>query len=227
MHNSQIKAQAIQLRSQGKTYAEINSALDIKLPKSTLATWCQNIRVPDGYTEKIKEIMESNLSTARKMAKLSIIEKRDVLLKKMENENKYLSDLYEKNIDVKKIVLSILYIAEGAKGNRGAIMFGNSDHFIISSFVNLLRKCYKIDESKFRCTIQCRADQNIQELESFWSRITRIPLDQFYKARVDKRTIGQISQKKDYKGVCRIDYFSSAIDLELKLIAKIIITKGL
>jgi len=92
-------------------------------------------------------------------------------------------------------------------------------------FVDLMRKCYKIDESKFRCTVQCRADQNIKELEFFWSKTTDIPLKQFYKARVDKRTIGQISRKKDYKGVCRIDYFSSALDLELKYIAQVIMLK--
>ncbi len=105
-------------------------------------------------------------------------------------------------------------------------MFGNSDPFIINLFVSLLRYCYSVDECKFRCTIQCRADQNIKELELFWSRVTKIPLLQFYKARVDPRTVNKPSKKKDYKGVCRIDYFSADLFFEIIKIPEII-SKGL
>ena len=101
-------------------------------------------------------------------------------------------------------------------------MFGNSDPSIISLFMSLLRYCYNIDESKFRCTLQCRADQNTKKLEKFWSQITKIPLSQFYKARVDPRTIDKPSKKLNYKGVCRIDYFSADLFIELKQIAEII-----
>jgi hypothetical protein len=125
-----------------------------------------------------------------------------------------------------KVVLTALYLGEGSKTRKGSLAFGNSDPYIISLFLNLLRKCYKIDEKKFRCTIQCRADQNIKNLEEFWTSVTKIPLVQFYKARIDPRTIGKPSKKLDYKGVCRIDCFSGEIYLELMQIPKIIY-KGL
>ena len=99
-------------------------------------------------------------------------------------------------------------------------MFGNSDPAVVRMFVDLMRECYTLDERKFRCTLQCRADQDIKKLERFWSETTKIPREQFYKARIDKRTFGQVSEKQEYKGVCRIDYFSSALDLELKRIAR-------
>ena len=88
--------------------------------------------------------------------------------------------------------------------------------------MRLLRYCYNLDESKFRCTLLCRADQNIKKLEEFWSQITKIPLSQFYKARIDPRTIGKPSKKLNYKGVCRIDYFSTDIFIEMTQIPKII-----
>ena len=116
----------------------------------------------------------------------------------------------------------MLYLGEGAKNQRGSLMFGNSDPFIISLFLYLLRYCYNIDESKFRCTLQCRADQNSRKLEKFWFQITKIPLSQFYKARIDPRTIGKPSKKLEYKGVCRIDYFSAEIFTELTQIANIV-----
>jgi len=102
-------------------------------------------------------------------------------------------------------------------------MFGNSDPPIITLFLSLLRRCYNIDENKFRCTLQCRADQNIPKLEKFWSQVTKIPMPQFYKARIDPRTIGKPSRKPDYKGVCRIDYFSGDIFMELKQIMEVIL----
>ena len=88
-----------------------------------------------------------------------------------------------------------------------------------------MRNCYNIDESKFRCTIQCRADQDIPYLEKFWLRLTKIPKKQFYGARVDPRTIGKPSLKPDYKGVCRLDYFSARIYNELLVMGKMIISR--
>ena len=92
--------------------------------------------------------------------------------------------------------------------------------------MHLLRFCYNIDEKKFRCTLQCRVDQNIPKLEKFWGEITKIPLSQFYKARIDPRTIGKTSKNIDYKGVCRIDYFSADIFLDLMQIPKTIYKMG-
>src|SRR6185369_10211795 len=61
-----------------------------------------------------------------------------------------LFSFYAKNPEMGKITLSILHLAEGSKGSKGSLVFGNSDPLIITTFVNLMRKCYKIDESKFR-----------------------------------------------------------------------------
>ena len=105
-------------------------------------------------------------------------------------------------------------------------MFGNSDPNIIRLFLKLLRKCYDIKEDKFRCTLQARADQNIPVLETFWSKTTGIPLSQFYGARIDPRSFNSVSKKKDYKGVCRINYFSGHVYNELRIITDIIY-KGL
>ena len=153
-------------------------------------------------------------------------EKRKKYLISITDRNKYLSEILE-NKDVCKIALSMLYLGEGTKNlSRGSLRFGNSDPFIIDLFLNLIRKCYNIDEKKFRCTILCRADQSIKKLESFWSKKTKIPLSQFYKTRIDPRTIGKPTKKSDYKGVCVIDYFSADVFLDLMQIPKTIYKNG-
>ncbi len=127
-----------------------------------------------------------------------------------------------KNKDIAKIALAMLFLGEGSKKSKGTLMLGNSDPQTIILYLKLLRQCYVLDEKKFRCTVQCRADQDTRKLERFWSRTTKIPSKQFYETRIDPRTIGKPSKYLDYKGVCRIDYFSADILTELKQIINLI-----
>ncbi len=215
-----LRRQAQQLRQRGKTYSEIKTLLRVDIPKSTLSYWCRNIILPKSYHAKVRRLNELSFVKAREISSKNRKEKREIFLKDLDLKNKRLLNFFACNGYSRKIVLAVLYLAEGSKTARGSLMFGNSDRAIVLMFVNLLRECYKIDEQKFRCTVQCRADQDIKKAERFWAQTTKISPKQFYKARIDKRTFGQISKKQDYKGGCRIDYFSSVIDLELKRIAQ-------
>ncbi len=220
MNKQKLREQVIKLRRQGKTYSEIQSRLGLIIPKSTLSYWCRNTPLPLNYQRKIQEYNKINLNKARKIALIVNKIKKEKRLQLILSHNLHLSGIL-KNRDVAKVALAMLYLGEGSK-KRGALTFANSDPFIISLFLRLLRYCYNLDESKFRCTLLCRADQNIKKLEEFWSQITKIPLSQFYKARIDPRTIGKPSKKLNYKGVCRIDYFSTDIFIEMTQIPKII-----
>lgn len=220
MQHTSLRQQATGLRQKGKTYSEIENLLQTNIPKSTLAYWCRDVSLPKSYHAKVQRLNKLNFAKAQKISSRNRREKREAFFKDVDIKNKDLLLSFSKNNHARKITLAILYLGEGSKTARGYLMFGNSDPAVVSMFVNLLRECYKLDERKFRCTVQCRADQDIKKLERFWSKTTKIPPQQFYKARVDKRTLGQISEKIDYRGVCRIDYFSSAIDLELKRIAQ-------
>jgi len=219
MNRQKIKEKAIKLRKQGKTYSEIQKSLRIVIPKSTLSNWCSKVKLPKEYQDKIREI---NLNSAQKGREVALIInriKREKYLKSVADRNKHLAKAL-KNKDIAKIALAMLYLGEGSKTQRGSMKFANSESFIISLFLSSLRYCYNIDENKFRCTLMCRADQNTKKLEKFWSQITKIPLSQFYKARIDPRTIGKPSKKLDYKGVCCIDYFSGDLYAELMSLPK-------
>lgn len=221
MNRQKIKQKAVSLRKRGRTYSEIQEELNASIPKSTLSNWCASVKLSRKHQDRISKIISNNAKKGREKALIINKKKREEYLKSITDNNKHLLKTIE-DVDVAKIALASLYLGEGCKTRRGALMFGNSNPFTISFFLRLLRQCYNIDESKFRCTVQCRADQNIKKLENFWFRITDIPLSQFYKARVDPRTENKPSKKKDYKGVCRIDYFSAEIFLEILQIIKII-----
>jgi hypothetical protein len=219
---NEAKERVIKLRKLGKSYPEIRNIVGKNIPKSTLSYWCKGVPLEGQYADRIAELKLKNLKTAQKAAFLANRSRREVYLKNIDERNDHLAILL-KDRDIAKIALVMLYLGEGSKDlKRGSLVFGNSDPFIVSLFMRLLRYCYKIDENKFRCTLQCRADQDVKRLEKFWSLITKIPLNLFYRARIDPRTIGKISRKVDYKGVCRIDYFSAGIPLELIRITRVI-----
>lgn len=220
MHPQGIKEKVIRLRKSGKTYGEIRKEMGTSIPKSTLSNWCNGILLSQIEKEKIrisqiigvKRGMETAwmVNKARREKYLASIDTRILPLQKRMKE-----------VEVKKIALAMLYLGEGKKKTSSYLSLGNSDPKIIRLFLSLLRSAYVIEENKFRCIVQCRADQDTKALENFWSGLTSIPLEKFYTARIDPRTIGKPSRKLDYKGVCVINYFSADIFWELMKIGEL------
>lgn len=215
------RKRAVELRSKGKTYAEIQKEFDVRIPKSTLSNWCSNVRMSNRDQERIAKMSVNNLKKGRQSALERWAQVRKMREITFKHNNVDLFITYDTNLATRKIALAMLYVAEGHK-HKSAITFGNSDVDIIRIFLKLLRTVYILDETKFRATVQCRADQNIDELKYFWNKVTKISLSQFSKTQIDKRTIGKPTKRTEYKGVCRIDYYSAYIDKELKYIARTI-----
>lgn len=220
MYQKNIKERVIQLRKDGKTYGEIQNTLGLKIPKSTLSDWCSGILLSQLQKKRLeinsKKQSEKGLAIALVANKI----KRNKYLASVDKRINHLTKII-KNKNVAKIIIATLYLGEGGKQRKGTLCLGNSNPGIINLFLQLLRYAYNIDESRFRCTLQCRADQNIKKLEKFWSETTKIPPKQFYKAQIDQRTLGKKSKKLEYKGVCRIDYFSADLFIELMKIGEL------
>lgn len=214
---------AVLLRKQGKTYPEIKKELGTDISKGVLSYWFQNLKLTTAQRERIQEQNLRSLQISRSKALAVNGEKRRLYINSVDERARGFAKALEDK-KVGKIVLAILYITEGSRSQKGGITFGNSDPFIISLFLHLLRFCYSIDEQKLRCTVQCRADQKIDELSRFWEKITKIPSHKFCKPQIDRRTVGKPTKKRDYRGVCRINYFSADLSLELRAIAKVIHT---
>jgi len=216
----ELKLKAVVLRASGKTYAEIAELLKERIPKSTLSNWCSKIEFSEESRKRIEVLMQSNNAESMKRALQVLRSRRIAYLESIEKRVSPLLKLMKGDQEVGKIAVAMLYLGEGSKNTKCRVSLGNSDPALLRFFVNTLRRCYAIDESKLRCTLQCRADQDIPRLESFWSKELHIPLSRFYRARIDPRTIGKKSLKLDYKGVCRIDYMSADLFLEIMAIGR-------
>lgn len=215
-----LRDQAIALRKQGKTYAEICSVLGTHIPKSTLSYWLRHIELSSSERERIRQLSLVRLEQSR-MASLET--KRRIRVEResrIHERNLHLYELMQTDRYAQKIALAMLYLGEGSKSDRSSLMFGNSNPDTVRLFLRLLRNTFDVDETRLRATVQCRADQCHEQLMVFWADIASIPLSQFYKPQIDPRTQNKPTKRSDYRGVCRIDYFSSEVDLELKCIAQ-------
>lgn len=212
---------AKKLRGRGKTYGEINEYLNLKIPKSTLNFWCKNVPLPKNYAKRMRKLNVVNFGKARNIAiKMNKI-KREEFLEKIRQTNLPIANKIM-DMGTAKVALAMLCLGEASKYGNSAFYLGNSDPKIITLFVELLIHCYNIDINKIRCTVQCRADQDTQKLEKYWQKITGIPKNNFYKTRIDPRTIGKPTQKPNYKGVLRVNYSNSYVQQELESLSNLI-----
>ena len=90
MNKKEIKQKAIFLREKGKTYSEIQNILKTKIAKSTLAYWCKNVKLPIGYEKRVRAIIQNHIKKARIKALTANREKRDRLLKSLEEKSYFL-----------------------------------------------------------------------------------------------------------------------------------------
>jgi hypothetical protein len=213
-----------ELRSSGKTYREINLITHLKISKSTLSGWCRQIILSKEQKERISDINLTNLKKGRSLAFRNNQLKRKEYFKFINIINTPISKgIYDKK--VAKIALAMLCLGEARKSHNKSnqsFNLGNSDPRIILIFFKLLKYCFNFDINKIRCTVQCRADQDTGVLEKYWIDITGIPKRLFYKARIDPRTKGKPTLKKEYKGVLRIDYFDRKVQHDLESLANLI-----
>jgi hypothetical protein len=221
-YNQALIQEAIVLRTRGQTYTEIRHTLNLKIPKGTFHSWFKNVILPKDYYSKIAKLNRAHLKKARLIAVEVSKVKRQKFLSGLDKINLPIADLIH-NPETAKIALAMLCLGEASKYKPGrSFNLGSSDPRIIIIFIALLKKCFNYQQTKVRCTVQCRADQDIQELEKFWQDVTRIPQAQFYKAQIDPRTVGKPTLKRNYKGVLKIDYLDIKVQLELESLADLV-----
>jgi len=222
LYPEKIKEKARSLRKQGWSLGEISQNLSI--PKNTLSGWVKEIRLTEKQKQRIKKKEIISAAKGRILAAKVLKQKLENWKESIRKRTRQFSKMPFKNAKTGKLTCGILYACEGSKyPSTRCLSFANSDPKMIKFFLTMLREYFDIDEKKFRCRIQQRYDQNSDKLKRFWSSVTRIPLGQFYKNYADKRTEGKLTAKKDYKGVCTLQYFNTNLQFELQAIGEAVI----
>jgi len=162
-------------------------------------------------TIQIAERLEVSDSSVRYWLKKRNIKKRSI---SEAITNLYLTKFGKKPFQLKKSISGydnelkisgvMLYWGEGAK-TGGTIKFVNSDPKMIKLFLNFLRKICGIHEERLKALIHMYPDHNENGLKEFWSHLTNIPLERFYKSHIHKGRAGTYKNKSQY-GTIAINY---------------------
>jgi len=200
------KDKAISLRKEGLSIRYIENKLGI--PRSTLSGWFKNIKLAKKQEAKLLDNWNNGLANARKKA--ALWHKKDGDDRRLAIRQKIEEFTNGIRIDKKtgELLLATFYLAEGGK-IENSFVIANSNPEILKGMITLQRYLYKLDESKFRCALHLRKDQNEKKLKVFWSKTLNIPEFKFTKTQFDKRTVKKTYD--NYKGVCVINYFDMAL----------------
>lgn len=216
-HSAEIKKRARQLRTENRSFSEIQKIL--KVPKSTLFSWVKDLPRPLKFLntpERLEKMREMALVANK--AKYQRI--NDSLLTKVTNEVAK-TDLEKLP---KKVLLSLLYWAEGDKGDKSVINFANTDPRLHLLFVQLLRQTFNLDESRFRVRLHLHNYHHEETVKRFWSNHLKIPENQFNKTYLKERS-KEKTFRKNFGGICFIKYNSVYLQRELTLFARLFADK--
>jgi hypothetical protein len=215
IHSEKIKKEVKAERLKGKTYRELKEIFGIS--KSTLSYWFGDKLVyPFDRAGQLK-----HLASIRPMALL--VKKKNLDKRDLELRLKVAKDMQAcpvNNIGVRKLFIAGLYWAEGSKHARvGGLKFANTDPRLCKIFITLLRRCYPLDEIKFKIRLHLHYYHRIRESKKFWSELLGVPLSRFGKIYIKKRSKTK-KFRKNFMGICFIYYGNGAIRRELLEIGK-------
>lgn len=196
------RARARQLRQRGLTDTEICEKLGT-VPKRTLAYWFNDIHLNGKQQARIRAKIVSSAARGRPLA-----------LKAWAKKTQH----WREQIEVRVKPFGTL-----AYSDTRSPSFGDTDPTMIKTFLRLLRQQYDVDEKRLRVRLMRRWDQDHEALERYWSRVTGIPRRQFYLTYADKRTRGQPTCKRHYRGVRCLQYGDATIQHELQAIGEAVL----
>lgn len=219
--NETLKFEAIKLRRRGYSYPMIEKKLGT--PRATLSGWFKSLKLPLSARHCILDRKRKNLEKLREKALLVL--KQAVRKRRQEIDDKVAGDFFNFDLDVqeKELLLAMLYLGEGFK-KCSVVGLGNSNPEIAALFVKLLRDIYNVEDSKLRCFLHLRMDQDAEVEKSFWSKQLAIPEIYFRKSQFDKRTINSKTWK-NYHGVCIVYYYDAKIEKRLTSLQGLLIKK--
>ena len=212
-----LKESAVASRKAGNSIKQIEKTFGI--PRSTLSHWCRNILLSRRQEAILQRNWRKALMNARTKA---VLWHNNQKINRLETarreaaETLSLIDFTKK--EIVEVILAMLYLGEGFKKSTQTGI-GNSDPLILRLFISTLIHVYKVEIEKITCYLHLRADQDEDKMKIFWSKELGIPLENFRKSSLDKRTLGKKTYS-NYKGVCIVRCGNVAIQRKLVYLSR-------
>lgn len=214
MTREKLRKKAEILRSEGKSYGDISRELGVA--KSTLSYWFSS----DSNFSVTSEKQLKHLEKARVLSALSLKKRGEKRTKEIERKvsEEFIKESSEQL--TRKIALSMLYWAEGAKSKGiSGMTFANTDPMLIDTFVSLLEHSYQIKRDRIKVRLHIHSYHNEDTCKKFWSNLIKINLCQFNKTYIKPRSITK-KFRENFMGICFVYYPNSDIRREVLEIGK-------
>ncbi len=187
------RIRALQLREQGLSYRQI--LRQVAVSKSSLSLWLRHVPLT---AEQRARIDLRSLAARRKMDAYN----RRKHIRAVAQHRLWRAEGARESVVLGRRLLKWigvgLYWAEGDKGRKGgSVNFANSDPRMIRLMMRWFRETCRVPEEKIRIRVQLHPGQSVEKAHTFWSRMTQVPLRQFYRPTIktsvtSKRTRGNI-----------------------------------
>ncbi|TSC88714.1 MAG: Uncharacterized protein G01um10145_740 [Microgenomates group bacterium Gr01-1014_5] len=200
------KLKAQKLRKQGLSYGEI--MLQLPVSKSSLSDWCKEIPLTKKQELRLLRLKslgqrKGSIIAAQNKRRFRICRTKEIF--KMAKQ-----ELGRISYRDKFIAGIALYSGEGNKTD-GQGGFANSDPKLINFMMKWFQRYCNIPMSKFRGSIWLHEGLNEKQSKQYWSDLTGIPINQFYKTYIAKNKIGSRKIRKNIHkfGVFSINFLDS------------------
>lgn len=187
MARSSIKEQAFKLRLKGYSYNEINSKLGV--PKATLSGWFSGLVLSAKAQKRISErVAQGTLNGLVKRNKMQTHLAWQRARKIQGEASREIKSISKRELFLVGVVL---YWAEGYKKLKvrngrsitsHSISFTNTDPEMVQMFIRFLTDIVEISQEKITAHVRLFKHLNEEETLRYWSRVTGLPKDNFYKS---------------------------------------------
>jgi len=162
-------------REQGLSINDI--VKKVNAAKSSVSLWVRDIELSSSRKEKLlSKAWRQDVIERRRFTRLTNENARRQII--IERAKKRITKVSDKDL---LLLGTVLYWAEGSKTRRGIVEFTNGDPIMISLIMKFLRTVCNVPESKFRGYIHIHPHLDHIKAEEYWSNVSSIPLNQFYK----------------------------------------------
>ena len=201
----ELKAKAIKLRRQGKTFTEIQKLIG-PVSKSSLSLWLKPVELTKEQKHRILKKMASRSDLGRQKGGFTNHQNR---INRIVNLQAIANSEFEK-LTNKPIFIPglVLYLAEGSRKYE-RFQFMNSDPRLIKLMIKWLR-VLNISIADIQARLYIHHVYANENCENFWARMTNIPLSQFSKT-IYKPTVYLLKKNPSYKGCLRVEVRGSEL----------------
>ncbi len=171
--------EAVTLRRNGKSMGDIATILGVA--KSSVSCWVRDIPL----TKTQRKQLNKNGHSVDAIEKRRIARVANTQLRRKEMMKSAAAEVSTLSQNMLWCVGVALYWGEGGKTQQTARL-SNSDPEVIRTIMRFFREFGGITEEKFRGQVHTFSHQNAQKTEIYWSHVTGVSTDYFYKTYVKK-----------------------------------------